>query len=423
MVPGIHVLTLPRRVRWSFIDQVLVSGASFLTGVILIRALGLEAFGVYALILVGLQFAAGVQEALILNPMMSLFDQRGDVSPRRYLGVVMVHQGALSVLLLALVGIASLVPGLWDASLPISPGIAALLVVSTQVQDLARRYFFVTERPALAFACDVVAHGGRLAIIMGLGLAGSLSISDVWVIMIATALGGILFLLPDLFRMQVDRATVQALTLRHRHVGGWMLATMLVAWFSESGFVLMVIGATLGTAEVGAVRAVQNLVMVLNLLIQSQENFVPSTASQRLVSGGPPALRAYLVRVGSLGVGGMLAVVAVLALLATPIMDLLYGHSVPDQVAILLAFGLFLALGFLNSVVYAGLRALSYLQSVFLTHVVAGVVCVVLMPAAATWLGVLGALGVMLVARIVMTGQMVAILFRRIEAPSTAAAS
>jgi O-antigen/teichoic acid export membrane protein len=394
-----------------------VSGASFLTGVILIRALGLEAFGVYALILVALQFTAGVQEALILNPMMSLFDQRGDVPARRYLGVVLMHQLALSLCLLAVIGVAALVPGLWDARLPISPGVAALLVVCTQVQDLARRYFFVTERPARAFACDVAAHGLRLVLIAGVAMAGSLSISLVWIIMIGTALAGIVFLLPDLRSVQFDRATLQVLTLRHRHVGGWMLATMLVAWFSESGFVLMMIGAVLGTAEVGAVRAVQNLVMVLNLLIQSQENFMPSTASQRLVAGGPLGLRAYLVRVGWIGGAGMLGVVALLALLAEPLMQLLYGHSVPDQVAILLLSGLFLAAGFLNSVVYAGLRALAHLQSVFLTHVMAGVVCVALMPLAAAWAGVLGALGVMLLARLLMTSQMVAILLRRINVP------
>jgi len=416
------VLTLPRRVRWSFIDQVLVSGASFLTGVILIRALGLEAFGVYALILVGLQFAAGVQEALILNPMMSLFDQRGQVSSQRYLGVVMVHQAALALLLLAVIGIAAMVPGLWGDSLPISPGVAALLVVCTQVQDLARRYFFVTERPARAFACDLVAHGGRIAIITGLALGGALSISVVWTIMITTALAGIVFLLPDLRGMQVDRTTVWQLTWRHQHVGGWMLATMLVAWFSESGFVLMVIGATLGMAEVGAVRAVQNFVMVLNVLIQSQENFVPSTASQRLVAGGPAALQAYLVRVGSVGALGMMAVVGALAVFAAPIMELLYGNSVPDQVPILLVFGVFLALGFLNSVVYAGLRALSYLQSVFLAHVLAGVVCIACMPLATGWLGVLGALAVMLIARMVMTSQMVVILIRRTQSLAREAA-
>ena len=72
---------------------------------------------------------------------------------------------ALSVLAVLVIAIAALVPGVWDPAWPITPGLAALLAVCMQVQDLARRYFFVTERPARAFACDVVAHGGRLAVI------------------------------------------------------------------------------------------------------------------------------------------------------------------------------------------------------------------------------------------------------------------
>jgi O-antigen/teichoic acid export membrane protein len=413
---GILVLTLPRRVRWSFVDQVLVSGASFLTGVILIRALGLEVFGVYALILVGVQFLMGVQEALILNPMMSLYDQRGEISASRYLGVMIVHQAALSVLAVLVIAIAALVPGVWDPAWPITPGLVALLAVCMQVQDLARRYFFVTERPARAFACDVVAHGGRLAVIAWLGFSGGLTIDLVWGIVIGSAVLGCLVLVPDLRHVRFDRGALETLTLRHRHVGGWMLATMLVAWFSESGFVLMVIGATLGAAEVGAVRAVQNLVLVLNLVIQSMENFVPSTASQRLVAGGPAALQRYLVRIGAAGTMGTLAVVAGLVVLAAPIMDLLYGYSVPGQIMILVMFGLFLAMGFLNGVVYAGLRAVSHLQSVFLVHIVAGLACVLFMAPAAQLHGVFGALGVMLAARAVMTGRMVWIGLERLQA-------
>jgi hypothetical protein len=52
---------------------------------------------------------------------------------------------------------------------------------------------------------------------------------------------------------------------------------------------------------------------------------------------------------------------------------------------------------------------------VFLAHVLAGVVCIALMPLATGWLGVLGALAVMLVARVTMTSQMVAILMRRMQ--------
>ena len=38
-----------RTVNWAFADQVVVSGANFITGLILARGLGLEGFGVFTL--------------------------------------------------------------------------------------------------------------------------------------------------------------------------------------------------------------------------------------------------------------------------------------------------------------------------------------------------------------------------------------
>ena len=111
------MFSLPGRVRWSFVDQVLVSGVSFLTGVILIRALGLETFGVYALVMVGVQFLAGVQQSLILSPLMSLFEQRGEVTPSRYLAAVLAHQGALTLVILALLVVAWQLPDRWTGCL------------------------------------------------------------------------------------------------------------------------------------------------------------------------------------------------------------------------------------------------------------------------------------------------------------------
>ena len=412
---GILVLILPRRVRWSFVDQVLVSGASFLTGVILIRALGLEVFGAYALVLVGVQFLTGVQHSVILSPMMSLFDQRGDVSPARYLGAVVVHQ----LLLLALVGglmvLAWLVAGEVMAGLAISAPVALALVASTQVQELVRRYFFVTERPGLAFLSDLVAHGGRLLAVSALAFWGGLSTELVWLVMIATGFAGCLFLLPDLVRAQVDRAGIALISARHGKLSFWMLGNMVVAWFSESGFLLIVVGAVLGTAEVGAVRAVLNLVLVVNLLIQSLENFVPSAASRHLVDGGMKALVSYLLRVGTAGALGILAIAVTLIVLAEPVMDLVYGSSVPGQVMMLAVFGLFLAMGYVTEVAYAGLRALSHLYPAFLMQLVAGVVCVALMVPAAQGFGIAGALLVLLLARVLLATQVIAILQRRVR--------
>lgn len=399
-----------------------MSGVSFLTGVILIRALGLETFGVYALVMVGVQFLAGVQQSLILSPLMSLFEQRGEVTPSRYLAAVLAHQGALTLVILVVMVVAWQLPDRWTGGLPLSLATAAFLVTCVQFQEFARRWFFATERPRLAVLCDAVAHGGRLLAIAALALPGILALETVWLVMIATSTAGFLFLVPDVVRAAWHRASLVQVTQRHRALSGWMVGNMVVAWFSETGFLLLVIGSMLGAAEVGAVRAVQNLILVVNLLIQSLENFVPSTASRRLVDGGPQALMAYLAKVGSAGALGILLVTAALVGLATPVMNVVYGHPVPGQEMILGAFGIFLAMGYVNSVVFAGLRALSHLHSAFLMQLAVSVACVGLMAPAAHMLGLAGALCVLLGARVVMTGMLLRILRGRTRAPAAAGA-
>lgn len=387
-----------------------MSGVSFLTGVILIRALGLETFGVYALVMVGVQFLAGVQQSLILSPLMSLFEQRGEVTPARYLAAVLLHQCSLMLLILVGLVVAWQLPDRLTGGLPLSLATAVVLVTCVQFQEFARRWFFVTDRPQLAVLCDAVAHGGRLLAIAGLAVPGLLTLETVWIIMICTSTAGFLFLVPDVLRAAWHAPAVIQVTRRHRALSGWMTGNMVVAWFSESGFLLIVVGGTLGAAEVGAVRAVQNLILVVNLLIQSLENFVPSTASRRLVDGGPSALVSYLAKVGSAGGLGILLVTTVLVVLATPVMNLVYSHPVPGQEMILGAFGIFLAMGYINSVVFAGLRALSYLHSAFLVQLLVSAACVALMAPAAHAFGLAGALCVLLGARVVMTTMLVRIL-------------
>lgn len=417
MVPGIHVPSLPRRVRWSFIDQVLVSGASFLTGVLIARAEGFEAFGTYALVMVALQFLAGVQQSVVLSPMMSLFDQRGALATQRYLGALIVHQGALLLVFAAVLSVAWLAAAGTVAALPITLPVALGLLASSQVQEFARRHFFVTERPVLAFFSDLIAHGGRLVLVGLIAAEGTLVTQTVWQVMIATAIAGSLLVLPDLVRARIDRDGVRQVSRRHGPLSAWLLGNMVVSWFSETGFLLIVIGAVLGAAEVGGVRAVLNLVLVVNLVIQSLENFVPSTASRRLVGGGRTELRRYLLGVGVTGVSGILIITMLLMALAGPVMEFLYGHDVPGQVPMLAVFGLFLAMGLALSVANSGLRALETMREAFLLQLAAGVACVALMAPLSHAFGLAGALGIFLAARVVLTAGVLSALYRRSQPP------
>lgn len=398
------------RARWSFVDQVLISGVNVLTGILLVRVLGLHEFGVFSLVMIGVQFLASIQSAGILAPMMSLFDQRGQVTQSSYLAAVLTHQVALLAVASLLLVAASFLPRV-SSAVPVGTYLALAVIVTTQFQDLARRFFYVTERPVRAFVCDVVAYGARLGILVLLALAGALTADRVWIVIAGTSAAAALVLAPEAIRWHVNWAEVGSVTARHRKIAGWLLGNTVVGWFSESNFILLIVGAALGPAQLGAVRAVQNLIHLANLLLQALENFVPSAATRSLLEGGPQILRRYVTRVSWLGAGAIIVMTAILMLLADPILTIMYGRTFPDQLAILAILGAYAALGHVATILLAGLRSLEFMRPPFLVQVIVAAASLALAWPIATHWGVVGALAGVLAARLALTGSW-ALLFR-----------
>lgn len=404
---------LPTRVRWSLLDQVLVSGVNALTGVILVRSLGLYGFGVYSMVLIGIQFLAVPQGAAIFAPMMSLFDQRGLISQSSYLAAVLLHQVAYAAIVVAVVFIASQVIG---PNAGINFVLVTAVTIATQLQDLSRRIFYVTERPFHALLSDMIAYGARFAAIIGLAFVGSLTIDLVWTVMIATSLVALVLLIPDLIRLDLSWPPIVTVTRSHKKTAGWMLGSSLAGVFSDNSFVMLVIGAVLGPAQLGAARAVQTIVQVLNLLHQSLENFVPSTATKSLMQGGSAALLRYVTQVALLGAGGIATVIALLLVFADAIMHFVYGHAFADQLVLIVAFGAYSALAHVGFVVTAGLRALNAVRAAFVPQVILSVTSIALAFYSVNAWGIVGALYALLVLRALFTGYLVLILRRKASA-------
>jgi len=394
---------VPTRTRWSFVDQILVSGVNVLTGIILVRALGLHEFGVFSFATLVMLFLGGVQVG-VTSPMMSLFDRRGSIDQSSYLATVLLHQAVLSAALASLI---TLAPVLFPQIVSVAPfdfSLVAAVLVASQFQDLARRFFYVTERPVRAFLCDLVAYGLRLAIIAVLALQGLLTIDRVWLVMAATGAAAMLFLWPDFARWNASWREIKEVTRRHMGIAGWLVGNTLTWWFSESGFILLVVGTVLGPIQLGAARAVQNLVSLANPVVLSLENFAPSAATKHLLAGGPPALLRYVRSVSFVGASGLLLMSTVLTLFVDPILYVVYGQTFPNAAAITAILGASVALAYATSVVYAGLRALERVRAPFFFQAMMGAVCLLTVwPMAVNW-GVVGALSVLLIARVLMVG-------------------
>lgn len=401
---------VPRRALWSFIDQILVSGVNVLTTILLVRALGLHGFGIYSMIMIGVQFLSTIQAAVILAPMMSLFDQRGNVSQSSYLSAVLLHQLSISVIAVAALFLASYSPYVSESLVPIHFGLAAALAVTTQLQDLSRRFFYVTERPAHAFLSDLIAYGSRLLLLVALALGSTLTLNQVWMVTIGTSVAALLLMVPDLLRLDFSRPAIEAVTRSHKKIGGWLLGSSVIGWLSESSFFFLVIGTVLGPAQLGGARAVQSLIHVVNLLLQALENFVPSTAAKSWLSGGAKFLLGYVTRMSLLGAAAIAVTTMLLMIFSNPLMLLIYERTFPDQVAILAILGAYYALGHVVTIVFAGLRAVGVMRAAFWTQVIIGAVSVAVAWLAAKYLGIIGILATLLLVRLALTSQLTLLL-------------
>ena len=137
---------------WALADQALVSGANFLTFVVLARALGVSGFGVFTLSWAVVLLANTLQMALIISPMMSIGPKQDSGSRFRYFGAVTAQEVSfvLFSFCLILAGLKALAffRPLWGAetlALPLATATATYLA-----QDYCRRYFFTIGRSGLS---------------------------------------------------------------------------------------------------------------------------------------------------------------------------------------------------------------------------------------------------------------------------------
>ena len=73
-------------------DQAIVSGSNFLTGILVARFLGIESFGVYTLLWAVVIFVLSIQMSVISQPMMTIAPKQPVEYESKYYGAVITNQ-------------------------------------------------------------------------------------------------------------------------------------------------------------------------------------------------------------------------------------------------------------------------------------------------------------------------------------------
>ena len=372
-------------------DQGVISGVNFLSGILLARFLGIVEFGIFTIAWLVIEFLQSMQHSLIVAPMMSIAPKYSAEERPAYMGAVIVHQVCFSVLafivlVLGMLAISFFVPD-WEFLNLLWP--LAIAVIICPIQNFARRYLFVVERPAAAFFVDVTRYGGQFAVLVALFLTVKIDAGHtLWVIAGCSAVAAVLSL-RFLGDIAWSRAVLRNSLRRQWDFSKWLLFSEIMRWATGNLFVIAS-GAMIGAAAVGAIRAAQNLVGICHILSQGLENIVPISAARKFGQGGRDLLVNYLKRFTALGGIAVGSIVIVAAAVPEFWLGLIYGRDYEGYGYVVQWWAVIYFISFLTLTPIFGLRAMEQTKSLFWAHSAGAVVSVTLLYPLISTFGVVG---------------------------------
>jgi O-antigen/teichoic acid export membrane protein len=276
-------------------DQAVVSGANFLTNVIIGRACGKPELGLYGLVWSLVFFARGVQEQLVTSPYMVYCGRREENELPRYTGSILVHQLALATLTTMLVAAWT-----WSsyAPLDLEPVLRVMVTALPMLllREFVRALSFAHLEATTALILDSVIVTLQLITLSLLAALGCLTV-EVACSVIAAACGWAI-LGWFLIRRQPMAASWSDVWSDWRlnwTFGKWALASQLLA--SASPYILpWVVFGTQGEAETGGYSAASTIIGAANMFIIGMSNYLAPESARAFADGGTPALKMVLTR-------------------------------------------------------------------------------------------------------------------------------
>lgn len=389
------------QMNWSLLDQAMVSGVNFLSGVIIARYLGIEEFGVFSIALLIVQLANDLQNPLIVSPMMSIGPKRNTNELPEYFGSLMIQQFAWAVFTSALVFVCALTAknmfpewGMHTLTLPLTAA-----VFSYQSHDFMRRYFFAIQKPAIAFSIDAVRYLGQLSILIAvISTNGASSSTVLWIVtfssVISVAIG---FLKKEPVKIPT-REYFKSIVAHHWDFSRWLAAGTLLQWISTNFFTIAS-SAILGAGAAGAIRACQTIMGVSNIILLGLENVAPRKAASLYHKHGIKAMMKYLDKVLLFGGGSMIILVFFISIAPEFWLNLFFGEEYAGHGDILMWVCTVFLMGVLGMKSFIGLRSIEKTKPIFWVNTVKTIFTLLFSAPLIIYFGLTGAMMGMLITK------------------------
>ena len=267
-------------------DQAVFSANSFIATILMARILSPSDFGIYASIILFIYLIISVLNAIIIQPLQvtlsQIKNQHSYISFSLWTQLMLV--AIISVLIEVILSL-----NLSYLTMYNELGLSLVIFsVGFAMHDYFRKLFLAKAKIKKALTIDVttaIFHFGILVIAL---FVFRFSLNEV---ILYIGLGyvpgliiGFIFTKPG----YVDRSEWKLYSMMHYHQSKWLLLTSLVQWWSSNLFVVAS-GIFLGIKALGAFRLVQSIFGVLNMLLQTFENYALPQTSRLLFTSSDKA--------------------------------------------------------------------------------------------------------------------------------------
>jgi O-antigen/teichoic acid export membrane protein len=318
-------------------DQAVVSGASFLTTVVIARWTPPSELGVYSLGISLVVSWLGIQESLIALP-YTVYRHRPLFGPAEHAGSSLIHSWLLSALAIVVMAVIALGLSAGSAGRELVAPIWALvgLVPFALLREFCRRFAFAHLHMAESLMLDTAVGAMQLAGVGVLAWTGRLSATTAFAaIGVACGLASVmwLYLAREHFVMRGDQ--LRETMLQSWSLGKWLFANELTLLL-QGNVTYWLLAWVAGTAATGVYAACMSVALFANPLLMGLGNILAPSAASALTEGGGAQLRRQAIR-DSLLLGAAMTLFCLVVLFARDdVMRLLYhdqeyeghGHTV-----------------------------------------------------------------------------------------------
>lgn len=354
-------------------DQAIFSGTNFLLTLFLAQKLEIKNFGLFSTIVLVTYLLMSFTNALIIQPFQVSLAKT--FKKKEYF--VSLFLGLVALLTLFMFLVKLLVLFLPKGNFYYSYINAIIcFIVGYLVQDFFRKLFLTMAKIKTTVVIDLVFLIILCVSFFGLKLKISLSNS-----LLILGIANIISSLPGfyfIFKNFVIPIQWKSHLFDHLNQGKWLFSVAILQWCSSNFFVL-VSGIYLGIEALGALRLVQSFFGILNIVLQTVENyFLPKVAS--LYNDNIEKAKKYLLRLTAYGAILLGFLLTILFFLSNKIIVLTGGikyvsYSYVVKIMAVLYFFIFLSypvrialrVMILNKIFFLG-YALSFMCSLLTFH-------------------------------------------------------